>query len=300
MKKYGALILGLALSWQSVEAKTILISDIDDTIKNSHILDLKDKLLSPTYTENSVRGMSQIYEIIRRQYADKGETLPFFYVTNAPWKIMGKIHTSFLSKHGFPQGAVLFREDLDNKEHKVETITELLATEKPDTVIFVGDNGEKDILVYNTFTSDAKYSNIKFFTYIRMPYYSVENKESLALLPKQEGFATSFDLLLSWVNNGLVDAQKIVSDDKKSKDEIDWSASVENFIVNFTINLADESETEKHGVLSFPHWMDCRDVQVPNDSLRNLTDEVKMFAVVALDTVQKRCSTAARPKVEND
>lgn len=130
-----------------------VISDIDDTIKVSEVLD-KRKLLYNTFCQPfaAVEGMAQRY----RQWADAG--LAFHYVSSSPWQLYEPL-ASFLSDTGFPEGSLdlrLFRiKDrtvlnlgADSLTTKPPVIEQLLQAYPERRFILVGDSGEWDPEVY--------------------------------------------------------------------------------------------------------------------------------------------------------
>lgn len=74
-----------------------VISDIDDTVKISHVLD-KKLLLRHTFLEEfkAVPGMASLYQSWKRQY-----NASFHYVSSSPWQLYEEI-ASFLTQEGFP------------------------------------------------------------------------------------------------------------------------------------------------------------------------------------------------------
>jgi hypothetical protein len=126
-----------------------VISDIDDTIKASNVLDRK-ALLANTFLEEfrDVPGMAAVY----RQLARKGAA--FHYVSAGPWQLYEPL-AEFLKAKGFPPGSFHLREFrlkdttvlnifASPEEHKVAEIDSLLAAFPRRKFLLVGDSGEKD------------------------------------------------------------------------------------------------------------------------------------------------------------
>jgi hypothetical protein len=149
---------------QFASAKTIFISDIDDTIKRSHVLDKSDAIFIANKVDYAFTGMSTLYNLIK--------TDSLFYVTNAPEKLMYRNHSDFLQYNLFPAGKLLLRPGFEDN-FKETTITKLILDEKPDQVILIGDNGEQDTLIYAKIIEKFKSKPIQFFTFIREDYPTI-------------------------------------------------------------------------------------------------------------------------------
>jgi len=130
-----------------------VISDIDDTIKDSNVLD-KKKLMKKTFLKEfqAVKGMSELY----RHWQSKGYR--FHYVSSSPWQLYPALN-KFISKQSFPSGSMhlklirvkdssLFNLFASPEEGKLPTITKLLTTYPKRRFILVGDSGERDANIY--------------------------------------------------------------------------------------------------------------------------------------------------------
>ena len=130
-----------------------VVSDIDDTTKDSDVLDKKELMKNTFLREyRAVEGMSALYSSLR----EKGTQ--FHYVSNSPWQLYSEIQ-AFADKSGFPQGTYHLRvfrakdssliEFLTAKEnHKRTTIAELIERFPRRKFILIGDTGERDPEVY--------------------------------------------------------------------------------------------------------------------------------------------------------
>jgi len=130
-----------------------VISDIDDTIKISEVLDKR------TFLENTflkpflpVPGMAETY----RRWRDQGAA--FHYVSSSPWQLYPTLQ-KFIDSGGFPAGSVslrLFRVKdssffnflKESEQYKHETIRAILARYPGRRFVLVGDAGEKDPEIY--------------------------------------------------------------------------------------------------------------------------------------------------------
>lgn len=132
-----------------------VISDIDDTIKDSNVLD-KKKLLKKTFLKefSSVKGMPAVYQ----HWQQLG--YKFHYVSSSPWQLY-PVLSDFIDDQSFPRGSMhlklirvkdksIFNLMATPEEGKMPTITTLLETYPKRRFILVGDSGEKDADIYAT------------------------------------------------------------------------------------------------------------------------------------------------------
>lgn len=226
--------------------ETLLISDIDDTIKASHIL-------SPTKYVNSVdistpfMGMAQLYQLFLNDQNGLGRII---YLSNAPTEIasvplMPFSHMMFLNKNHFPKGDLVLRMDLRNDQHKNQQIRRLVDFYNPQRVIFIGDNGEKDVEVYQKASNELRLKNIPTLTYIHQLYsWSSKKEKGQKLFEGQIGFVTPFEI--------LIDLNR-----KKMMSEKSYHWMVENVL---PFILKDHSSwIKKSGSTIFPEFKNCSD-----------------------------------------
>jgi phosphatidate phosphatase APP1 len=138
-----------------------VISDIDDTVKISHVRD-KKKLLRATFLEE-FRAVEAIAERYRR-WAQEGAHIHF--VSSSPWQLFPELE-AFFRQAGFPaatyslkrvrakDASVLTLLD-DPFESKTATIEAILERFPNRRFILVGDSGEKDPEVYGHVTRSLK------------------------------------------------------------------------------------------------------------------------------------------------
>lgn len=132
-----------------------VISDIDDTIKISNVLDRKE-LMANTFVREfrSVPGMANAYH----QWAKEGAV--FHYVSAGPWQLHEALK-EFLVTSNFPAGTMHMKQirvkdesirDLfaSPEEYKLEIIEPIFTRFPARKFVLVGDSGEKDPEVYGT------------------------------------------------------------------------------------------------------------------------------------------------------
>jgi phosphatidate phosphatase APP1 len=144
-----------------------IISDIDDTIKESNVLDKKE-LVKNTFIRKfrPVKGMSDLY----RKFEKKN--VCFHYVSGSPWQLYPAIN-NFLNDEQFPRGSVelkLFRVKdrsaikfitADQMDYKISSIKTIINRFQERKFILIGDSGEKDPEVYSEIAGQYK-DKIKF------------------------------------------------------------------------------------------------------------------------------------------
>ncbi len=129
-----------------------VISDIDDTIKISEVLD-KKALIRNTFLEEyrTTPNMPEYYKELEKQGAY------FHYVSASPWQIYPSLKP-FMDKH-YPQGSYSLRNFRlkdssiikflqSSKEYKLENIRSILKKYPAHRFILIGDSGEHDPEIY--------------------------------------------------------------------------------------------------------------------------------------------------------
>jgi phosphatidate phosphatase APP1 len=132
-----------------------VISDIDDTIKVSHVAD-KKRLLENTLLKpfQAVPEMANIY----RQWADDGAA--FHFVSSTPWQLYEPL-LAFAQEAGFPDAtfylkrmrlkdSTLLSLFADPERTKPQVIEPILRAYPQRRFVLVGDSGEKDAEVYGS------------------------------------------------------------------------------------------------------------------------------------------------------
>ncbi len=132
---------------------TLVISDIDDTIKVTEVLNRRAMVKNTFYLPfRAVPGMAAAY----RKWAEQGAVV--FYLSASPWQLWPALE-AFMEESGFPPGAVSLRyfriKDASIKRflsssagYKTETIERLLKRFPERRFVLVGDSGEKDPMIY--------------------------------------------------------------------------------------------------------------------------------------------------------
>lgn len=246
-----------ALSSLPAFAQTLVVSDIDDTIKISHVLDIDSAINNFPRTKNHFTGMADSYQALRQSKTN----IQFAYVTNAIHSVSGKFHQSFLSQNNFPEGGLFLRTSPLEKNFKVTTIRNLIQDNNLQELIMVGDNGEKDIEVYDQIRRE--FPHLRTRIYIHVVYSKIaEEQKGQASLPGQKTFVTSLDLMAHWVREGLVPLPQF-----------------QKFLRKIGPKILKENLKNDDGEMAFPSWMDCRD-HVGITTSRNISIDERIRTIL--------------------
>nr|BFD66821.1 hypothetical protein HAGR004_18430 [Bdellovibrio sp. HAGR004] len=228
------LLLGI-----SAEAKTLLVSDIDDTIKLAHVKDLSEAARFAFDSQSRFLGMSELYQLIDQDQPD----LDIVYLSRAPNWLMGRTHRKFLVNGGFPEGQYINRTNYDSDVHKLYSLRDIMNRVRPDTVIFLGDNGEQDAEVYQQISQEYANKGIRFHQFIRVVYSNTSFMIlNTRLQSGQVGFVTPIEVAVELEKAGIL---------KTSSVDLLMDALMPEIMIqkNYTAE----------GVVAFPYFVNCRD-----------------------------------------
>ena len=137
------------------ESGLSIISDIDDTIKESLVADRRELLMNTFVREfKSVDGMADVY----RKWQDIGAA--FHYVSSSPWQLFDSLQR-MQNECGFPMGTMHLRnfrlrdqflkKVMIRRQGKATAIKRLVKNLSRHKFILIGDSGEKDPEIYQKF-----------------------------------------------------------------------------------------------------------------------------------------------------
>jgi hypothetical protein len=259
--KYSLFTLMTLLLWSGLGfAQTLLVSDVDDTIKLAHVQSYQDMVRFGLDEKSRFMGMSELYNFIKRDNPD----MQIVYLSRAPKWLMQTRHLKFLKNGSFPAGRYIGRSEYSAETHKIESLRKLMAEFHPKKVILFGDNGEFDPQVYAQISDEFRRQGVLFYTFIRVAYS--KNIFSLGGSPlalEQIGFVTPIEISLELERQGLM--QK---------------ASVEKLLKLKGPDLSDENLKGKNYEYAFPYFVECSDFRWRWDD--RLTD------LSTLGTLKKR------------
>ncbi|HCA49696.1 MAG TPA: hypothetical protein DEP12_04750 [Planctomycetaceae bacterium] len=132
-----------------------VVTDIDDTIKDSQVLDRR-QLLRNSFAKpyEPVKGMKEVFE------AWQQKAVKFHYVSASPWQIYNELHP-FLDHTGFPGGSFhlrqftlkgqvirkLIRRRYQKKRNQIESLLQRFPRRQ---FVLIGDSGEHDSDIYGS------------------------------------------------------------------------------------------------------------------------------------------------------
>lgn len=151
-------VLSAPVFFLNDKIKHIIISDIDDTIKESHILETTGmkQIVSSIFRGNyyryeAIKGMPELY-----QGLDRPDTL-IIYLTSTPFQLAPFL-LKFLRDNRFPEGPVFPRWLGYRKfNHKFRVLNKILSQIENQKVYLVGDSGELDLQIYRRISETPKF-----------------------------------------------------------------------------------------------------------------------------------------------
>jgi len=133
-----------------------VISDMDDTVLQSGVTDFlraaRTVLLENARTRLPFPGVAGFYRALAAGPTGTAGN-PVFYVSSSPWNLYDVI-ADFLEVQQIPAGPMLLRNWdigsslLRNAPHKLDSITEILATYPSLPFLLVGDSAQEDPEIY--------------------------------------------------------------------------------------------------------------------------------------------------------
>lgn len=143
------------------DARFGIISDIDDTIVQTHATSLRKMiplvLTKPASARTPFPGVAAFYKALERGGIGDGGTLnPVFYVSSSPWNLYDLI-VDYMAIQSIPLGPIFLRDFGLTKHgpvgeahgsHKGNAIGHLLETYPDLPFVLIGDSGERDPLTY--------------------------------------------------------------------------------------------------------------------------------------------------------
>jgi phosphatidate phosphatase APP1 len=166
----GVLVLGMTFSLGAIDqvlaapggssvapsaatAKTsyVLVTDVDDTIKVSHVVDGLNKVIRFLSDPVSFAGMSKLYASLISEAQLRSQQTNFVVLSGTPQLFESSLW-DFLEIFRFPEPQRLITRPmlLNTEQYKTEAVTEILADPQnaSATVVLVGDDTQSDFDAY--------------------------------------------------------------------------------------------------------------------------------------------------------
>jgi hypothetical protein len=219
---------------------TIVVSDVDDTIRIAQILGA-NTVIQYTTTEMPFTGLPDLYRTLGAEGAK------FAYVSAIPKPLSG-LTNSFLQKNQFPEGPLYARGVEGRAGHKETVIKQIIKENPGKKVILVGDNGESDSETFARLQKDPTIGHAIDSVYI----HELFNRPGSAPLPEgQHAFLTAADFAVSLNQRGLIS-------------ESDAQSQLSNLNQHLTVGDSDESarSTELRMHKAFPEFADVSPARI--------------------------------------
>lgn len=138
--------------------ESVIISDIDDTIKDSDVAHsttlasiLSGIFKGHYYQYEAIDGMAEFYQSLAKQNS------MIIYVTSTPYELAPFL-LKFLRERNFPEGPVFMRWlGYGRFGHKWRTINRVLSQVHNQKCILIGDSGEQDLQIYRRICDTGNY-----------------------------------------------------------------------------------------------------------------------------------------------
>lgn len=243
----------------SAFSKIIVISDIDDTIKKTNVKSLWEMARNVSNSHNFYPGIPEVFQAI----ADNNEDVKFFYISNAMRFFVGDNYDNFLEQY-FPHGKVFYKPSLFHKNHKFNSIKNIVITEHPDVVIYLGDNSERDPSIYAMLAKE--FPTVKNLQFIRA-IHSINNSKTESLIRKEQlPFYTPLEITYHLYKNGIL----------------------ENTVYNeladyYTVGIINEFGSY------FPHYFGCGYWSYINNTLKQIASDGEINKIIVHEKIKAYC-----------
>jgi phosphatidate phosphatase APP1 len=155
----GTLLTPQPVLQVAADVRVGIISDIDDTILQSSILDWKVAaqltFLHNARTRKPLQGVAKLYQALQRGPGDAPRN-PIFYVSSSPWNLYDLLE-DFLELNAIPHGPIFLRDlgfdpgkflKSAGHGHKLERAREIIAKFPQLRWVLLGDSGQADAELY--------------------------------------------------------------------------------------------------------------------------------------------------------
>ncbi len=184
------LIISLFATPAHAAESFIIVSDLDDTVKVTHVCSRDNMTFNAVAGKLAFAGMPALYQSLLGDNHHAGRLM---FLSGSPSFLDDKVH-DFLKLARFPQYSLILRGVREFikapvSDYKKKKLKELYGGSKGKSFILVGDDTENDPEVYADFSSGIKKQSRVLAIYIRR----ITGRE----LPKgSTGFVTAYDIAL--------------------------------------------------------------------------------------------------------
>ncbi|HEY8271947.1 MAG TPA: phosphatase domain-containing protein [Pseudobdellovibrionaceae bacterium] len=208
MNVFG-LFLAFVLSFSvqvMARERTLVIVQVEDTLKLSHVQNFWDSLNYNTDTKQRFIGMNAALSELAR----KNAASTFAYLTQGPEMAAGEAEMEFISVNGFPRGQFVPYSNNADRDTQMKVLRKLIKTSNPARVILMSHNGGLDPEIFHGIAMEFK--DIYFLQYLHV-IYSITSPTEMgsSLFLEQTGFVTAVELLVDWQLKGLVGLKETIT-----------------------------------------------------------------------------------------
>lgn len=223
---FVTIVINLFLYSFQIFARTIVISDIDDTIKKSNSMGKGPEQIYHFLRKIPYLEMRDLYKEIENTHIENNDSIKFFYVS-AAYKMTFNAQ-NWLTRYNFPKGDSIlktFKTKDNTYNFKHDVIKNIIEKEKLSLnkndgevleVLMFGDNAQVDAVVYNDLSHEL---NINSKIYIRDVRAEATFFDSTLPLKKIDGInyyfseiellnLADFDFISSDLKNKIIDSYK--------------------------------------------------------------------------------------------
>ncbi len=160
-----------ATAQSASQRQFVLVTDVDDTIKVSHVVDTVSKVIRFLADPEAFAGMSELYHAMLNEAQKRGMRSNFIVLSGTPTLLESSVF-DFLDTYLFPQPLEVITRPLlmDTEEYKTEAVTTIVShpVMKDASIILIGDDTEHDVAAYeNSIASLGGSPQLESQIYIR-------------------------------------------------------------------------------------------------------------------------------------
>lgn len=218
----------------------LVIVNVEDTLKISHIQNFWDSLNYNTDTKKRFMGMSTALQLLARS----NPTFRFIYLTRGTELVAGKAEREFVLNNKFPRGEFRTYSTETGDENRKVVLRKLLSTYPVKRVVLIGHNGSPDPEVFRAVSLEFK--DISFISYVHVVYSTSSVSElGMGLFPEQTGYVTAVELVADWQQKGLTDMSE----------SLQFMSTMVNRVI------MEDPEVRKMEEFAIPPFVNCDDFQ---------------------------------------
>lgn len=223
------------------EESGLVVVNVEDTLKISHIQDFWDSLNYNMDYKKRFMGMNAALNIL----AKNNPGYSFVYLTRGTELMAGKIEREFILNNNFPRGDFkAFNRENQDPIARMNSLRKLITASSAQKVILMSHNGGKDPEIFNKLAAEFKTPQV--LPYVHVVYSTSSIVEiGTSLFPEQTGYVTSVELLMDWQQKGLV--------------ELTEALKFATVMVKRVV--AEDPELKKLEEYSIPPFVNCDDFQ---------------------------------------